>query len=299
MKSSILLSRNRKGLINPSEKTGPTTGPVLLLINCGNNVELQMKTKIYALRDEDRWLRYVGRTGRSLEIRLAEHLDEARKGGRNRRSREIRAMLSQGFIPTISLITEANNGIGAERAYIKYFKDSGVDLWNMTDGGEGFEVGHVMSEKTKRKLSLALTGKQGTPWSNDHRAKWNNSIKEYWDLPGTREDRSTKAKESLTPAVRNKISEALKGRPRPEDVIERVRQANRRACRTPEFRKRMSLLNKGRIHTSETRMKNRLAKLGTRQSTEHRKNISSALKGRMLSIEHRKNLSIAARNRKP
>lgn len=142
-----------------------------------------MKTKIYFLRDENRFVKYVGKTGGILEHRLRYHLYEALKGHKCKRCNGIRAMLRRGFSPTIDLITEVDgNGAGAERAYIKWLRSKGIDLWNLTDGGEG-NPGHIVSEKTRAQIRAKLKGKTrpkeacqkmsdshtGKPWSKAQR----------------------------------------------------------------------------------------------------------------------------------
>ena len=88
-----------------------------------------MKTKIYALRDETRYLRYVGKTSRSLKERLQGHLLSARKGAKNHRCAWIRSMFKRGFLPTITLIAEVDgDGCKEEIAWIKYLKDKGVEM---------------------------------------------------------------------------------------------------------------------------------------------------------------------------
>jgi group I intron endonuclease len=64
-------------------------------------------------------------------------------------------MLREGKTPTITLQTEVNNGPAAEMAYIKWLRSKGVELWNLTDGGEGC-VGYSHSEETKRHLSKTV-----------------------------------------------------------------------------------------------------------------------------------------------
>jgi hypothetical protein len=120
-----------------------------------------MRTKIYFLRGENHFVVYVGKTINILENRLRNHLNEARRGHMCRRCYGIRAMLRQGFTPTITLQTEVEgNGAKAEQAYIKWLRSKGVDLWNTTDGGEG-TPGRVCSIETKKKTSKSLMGHPG------------------------------------------------------------------------------------------------------------------------------------------
>lgn len=120
-----------------------------------------MKTKIYALRDKSRFLRYVGKTKQSLQERLQGHLDGARKGEKTHKGDWIRSMLCRGFIPTITLIgIYEGDGNKEEIAWIKYFREGGVDLVNGTDGGDGISN---PSEGVREKISKTLKERYADP----------------------------------------------------------------------------------------------------------------------------------------
>ena len=137
-----------------------------------------MRTKIYFLRDENRFVRYVGKTTRILQDRLKGHLIDALHTKRNRRCIGIRAMFRRGFAPTIDLITEVEgDGCKAEIAYIKWLREKGIDLWNGTDGGDGVvdstgEIG--------RKISLSKIGKKLPPLSAEHKRKVAEGVSRSW-----------------------------------------------------------------------------------------------------------------------
>ena len=97
-----------------------------------------MRTKIYFLLNEFFRVRYVGKTCGTLKDRLWGHLYEAKRGHKCKKCNGIRKMFRGGLIPTITLQTEVEgNGNNAERAYIRHFRNKGVDLWNLTEGGDG------------------------------------------------------------------------------------------------------------------------------------------------------------------
>ena len=126
-----------------------------------------MRVKIYALYDEHHRLQYIGMTKFTLEGRLEAHLQDAWKGNKqNKRCLAIREMLRQGVEPTIELLTEVNNGYGAEIAYIKHYRKLGYDLWNETDGGEG-NPDHLIKTKTKIK----------------DEQEWRQKKERYWNSP--------------------------------------------------------------------------------------------------------------------
>jgi len=99
-------------------------------------------------------IRYIGKTIDSLSRRFQGHLINARSGKRNHRCNWMRSLLKQGITPSIIQIGEVEgDGCREEIAWIKYFRDEGVDLVNATDGGEG-TLGFSPSIKTRKKMSL-------------------------------------------------------------------------------------------------------------------------------------------------
>lgn len=121
-----------------------------------------MKTKIYFLRGENRFVRYVGKTSGTLEHRLSRHLRNAINDDQTKKGCGIRKMLREGLSPTITLITEVEgDGSSIERAYIKWLRSHGIDLWNLTDGGEG-TFGRILSPETRIKIGLGQKGRVPT-----------------------------------------------------------------------------------------------------------------------------------------
>jgi len=117
-----------------------------------------MITKIYALCNPSGKIRYIGKTIKPLGDRLYLHLYGAKSGTKNHRYDWIRSLLTRGYLPTIQLIGEVEgDGVREEIAWIKYFRDEGLDLVNATDGGEG-TAGRVCSLETRAKMSAAQKG---------------------------------------------------------------------------------------------------------------------------------------------
>lgn len=86
------------------------------------------------------------------------------------------------------------------RFYGRKDKKTGI-LRNMTDGGEGM-AGIIVSEETRRKLSIALTGKKLKPFSEEHRRKLSEAKKNsIGNNTGTK----------LSEESKKKISKARKG----------------------------------------------------------------------------------------
>jgi hypothetical protein len=167
-----------------------------------------MRTKIYFLRGENRFVVYVGKTAHSLEGRLYLHLYTARKGEISHKGNGIRALLRKGFTPTITLQTEVEgDGDKAEMAYIKWLRSKGIKLWNGTEGGDS---GRRTSE-TKTRMSIAHTGTKATDaWRNNiskslmgHKG-WNKDG--HWSEEQSRKIRAVQS----TDAYRTKQKEAHK-----------------------------------------------------------------------------------------
>jgi hypothetical protein len=171
MEFAILYGRNRERVAPRLEKDGLLTGSVLLLKIRNNHRKLFMK--IYCLRDETRFLRYVGKTSITLPERLKGHireaLDKTPSGSwksNTHKSRWIRSMLRRGLTPSIDLITEVKaDGNKAEIAYIAYFKRKGIELVNGTSGGDGGGPGegnpnygnHILAGRKRPEHSKWMT----------------------------------------------------------------------------------------------------------------------------------------------
>lgn len=233
------MGRNRKRVAPDFEKT--ETIAVLSCLSTIDTTEIgvAMKTKIYFLRGENRFVVYVGKTTISLEKRLRVHLYEARKGDKTHKSRGIRKMLREGKSPVIDLITEVNgDGVKAEQAYIKWLRSKGVNLWNITIGGEG-TLGYHHTEDWKIRMSIKFKGRntRGKGWHHTNTAKekisrgntgipsWCKGLK----LP------------SPTPEARQRMSDSHTGLPwskarrEAQEIMNRTRELNKRQNVTHSF----------------------------------------------------------------
>jgi hypothetical protein len=167
-----------------------------------------MPVKIYALRD-GHWIRYVGKTIKSLDRRLSGHLLDARKNRQDHRSNGIREILKRGCLPSITLIEIVRgDGNKEEKSWIQYFKSHGIALWNGTEGGDGGDTrsGKHNTISHNQKVSKALTGHSFTP---ETLAKM----------------RLAKLGVNLSARTREKISSSLKGRVFSEEHRSNIRQA--------------------------------------------------------------------------
>lgn len=229
-----------------------------------------MKTKIYALRGDNRFVRYVGKTIKSLESRLSDHLSAARRGDNSHKGRGIRKILSSGSIPSITLIeiTEGN-GSKEERYWIKYFRSHKIDLWNETEGGEGI-AGFHHSRRTRKRIGAS------------------NKISH--SRPETRQLMSVLQRERMKdPVNRMRISKSLQGHP----TTEKVREANRNKILSIETRKKMGNGMRGKKVSSDVIEKRRKAMLGHSVSVETRAKISASHIGIRPSKETRLKMRLA------
>lgn len=190
-----------------------------------------MKTKIYSLQDENS-IKYIGKTIKGLNERLHLHLIESRRGKKNHRCNWIRSVLARGKWPSIFLIGEIEgDGCAEEIAWIKYFRDEGIELVNGTNGGEGC-LGYKHTKESLQKMSVAAIRRSS---SKEGRQKLR--------FARSKSSGHTGYKHSLE--SRQKISQHLIGKPSPN-------KGKRLSC---EWRKKISESRKGQMIPVETRIK--------------------------------------------
>lgn len=205
--------------------------------SCGASIKLAdaaESTKIYALR-ENHFVRYVGKTSKSLEERLACHLNDARRGEQTYKCHWVRQMLLRGEIPRITLLEEVRgNGCADEIAWIKFFKDGGVDLVNGTDGGQG----GIPTEAVRKKISFVKKG---------------NCPSHYKGVPRPLQVRlkisASKMGHDVPAYVREKIRKTKTGVPQTPEAAQNIGRALAATNRTPAARERSRLLILNRVYT--------------------------------------------------
>lgn len=107
---------------------------------------------ICPLTDE---IKYVGKTVQSLKKRRYKHLYELFRTPSKKNSWLIKLkQLGLLFDVKIELIEECEIGCLNDREifWIKNFKDAGIILTNMTDGGDCGSLGHKHSDEAKEKI---------------------------------------------------------------------------------------------------------------------------------------------------
>lgn len=162
---------------------------------------------IYGLYDprSDK-LRYIGKTN-DFELRLWQHINDAKNGQRTHKSSWIRSLLKINLIPAIKLLgySTINSWKEDEKAWIEKAKKEGTDLTNLTDGGDGL-IGYNHSEETKRKISDHNKRVGKTPPSQKGRKQSPEHIRKRVEA------RKNKDNYGHSDKVKKKISQNRKGK---------------------------------------------------------------------------------------
>jgi len=227
-----------------------------------------VKTKLYILANEKGNIRYIGKTSSKLHNRLIEHLYESRKGRKNYRCNWIRSVLSRGFIPTIVLIGEVEgDGCKEEIAWIQYFRDEGVRLVNMTDGGEG---------------CFGYRGQAG---------KKNPFFGKHHSLEARQKMSAKRRGKKFSPEHCQHIGEGNKGKHHSAETCRKISLANKGKIKSAELCQRMSESAKNNTSNLKALRKRNKSGIGKRHTLEHCRKISKALKNNPLVITNCRKMS--------
>ncbi len=124
--------------------------------------DLNKKTFIYSLEYPAGNVRYVGKSD-TPQTRLKNHIKEAHYRKKNHRDKWINSLPEP---PILNIIEETTYEHWQEREiyWIKFYRESGANLVNGTDGGEGSNsfLGRKHTEETKEKLRKISTGKKAS-----------------------------------------------------------------------------------------------------------------------------------------
>jgi hypothetical protein len=152
-----------------------------------------MSFLVYTLSDPRTGaVRYVGKTGRSLKLRLKEHMLPKRLVQHTHKNCWLKQLGGLGLRPIIEEVERCDTEpeiYDAEIFYVAYFRSLGFDLTNGTAGGEGLtgikrperskawrkrlgaaHRGKTISQEQREKLSQVLRGKPKRPFTAEHRA---------------------------------------------------------------------------------------------------------------------------------
>lgn len=147
-------------------------------------------------------IRYIGQTVQPLKKRLNSHIHVPAKARKRHCFKWIKKEMSLGYIINITVILNGAVWNETEKAVIKEYRESGFNLVNHTDGGEGV-LGRKKTAEERLKISLAHKGRKKSP---EHLAK----------LLAFNSSRKGKP---LSNETRAKLSAALKGK-RPKNLEE-------------------------------------------------------------------------------
>lgn len=175
-------------------------------------------------------------------------------------SNVVRLLARLGMCVEVRLVQSGMSELAAldlEKARIAFWRSSGVDLTNYTDGGEGVS-GLRHSEKTRALISEKRK-KQSIIHSEETKRKIGDA---------------------------NRI--AMTGKKNPEHS---ARMMGRKL--SDDHKAAISRGGKGRVDSEETRKKRANSNMGKKRSPEARANMRAAHLGKPLSEEHKRNMSAA------
>lgn len=112
------------------------------------------KIYIYTLSDPiTNEIRYVGKTIRKPEIRLKGHISRTKSSKDKYYSQSwIKSILDRNLKPRLDVIEETND-VSRETYWIDYYRNSGCNLTNLTNGGEeNTRFRRKMSEQSKTNI---------------------------------------------------------------------------------------------------------------------------------------------------
>lgn len=168
-------------------------------------------------------LRYVGKTGKTLSLRLQGHQSESRGLGHNRRLEWLRRLEQSPVIVLMERVT-LENWQSRERYWISLARDYGCHLVNSNEGGSGV-IAHTSA--ARKKMSLKQRGRV------------------------------------FGPEHRRKLSDANRNRKLSPESVERalLRRGKPRKPLSLKHREKLSVANRGKKHTPESRQKMSIARL--------------------------------------
>ena len=163
----------------------------------------------------------------------------------------------------------------------KVLKKCKCGCGKLTNYGSVWIRGHNarnMSEKTKRKMSLARQN-----ISEETRNKLSKAGMRNINAKGSKRSEEHK----------RKISKVGKGRIFTEETRKKIGLKHIGKVVSKESRKKMSDAHKGKKLSKETKLKIKLSSIGKKRSEEHKRKISIANSGKKRSEEHKRKLSVS------
>ena len=222
---------------------------------------------IYTLSDPvSNDVRYVGWCF-NTKRRLSQHIQRA-KSEKTHKANWINQLAARGLAPRMDVVEVGTEDWAfAEKKWIAFYRGKGLDLVNLTDGGEGV-TGLVFSAASREKMATAKKGRKLTP---EHIKKVADAL------------RGKKRTEESMAGSRK----ALTGRVVSQETREKIRASLIGRKHTDEAREKISAAGVGRTHSEESKAKMRAARAGKPLTDEHREKLSIAKLGKNLTESHK------------
>lgn len=194
-------------------------------------------------------------TGAIFNVGKGSGLRAWKVDGRNVYWKRIVKKVGYSVDIVVAGLTE-DKAFGHEMGLIKHYRNLGLKLVNMTDGGEG-KSGCVPSEETRKKLAVATKGENNPFYGKSHSEDTKAKIR--------------KAKENIPESTK------LKMRASKQNISLETREKMRISAlnRNPEVNAKISATLKGRTLPEEVKLKISIAGLGRKMSEETKCKIST------------------------
>ena len=247
---------------------------------------------IYCITSRRDGMRYIGKTIRSLDVRINEHFNHKQESHLHRAMRkhgrdnfawlEVCSVL---YAPGESFVAGAKNSRkdvypsgrqclkDLERYLIRQFGTMEPHGYNLTEGGEG---DNYFSPATCKKRNAAIREALGHP---KVKAKRSASQLKRWNRPGVKEKFSTTIRSALArPEVKAKMSDALRkawGRPGAKAKRSAI---TRQALSRPEVKEKLSVASRESQKRPDVKAKHRAAVREARNRPEVKDRNNAAIR---------------------
>lgn len=134
---------------------------------------------IYKVTNKGNRKVYIGQTTGNLDKRMLEHICNSINGYKGYFLNALRKYKQENFIWEVIRICNSVKSLNVwEQYYILYYGSFGKDGYNLTNGGEGTS-GHIVSKKTRNKLSISNLGKHNFHHSEESKRKISKNHARY------------------------------------------------------------------------------------------------------------------------